>query len=84
MEVNNTQQATDQTMRLVSKHSDTIRNHREALRRIGKLSVLINNKLNAFMHAIDGNFLHASIEDILRGDHGIYGNNNIIYHFIKY
>ncbi|CAF1491784.1 unnamed protein product, partial [Adineta steineri] len=53
MEVNNTQQATDQTMRLVSKHSDTIRNHHEALRRVGELSVLINNKLNAFMHAID-------------------------------
>ncbi|CAF4145153.1 unnamed protein product, partial [Adineta steineri] len=53
MKVNNTQQATDQTMRLVNKHSDTIRNHHEALRRVGELSVLINNKLNAFMHAID-------------------------------
>ncbi|CAF1281355.1 unnamed protein product [Adineta steineri] len=67
MEVNNTQQASNRTMRLVNKYSDTIRNHHEALRRVGKLSVLINNKLNAFMHAIEDHFLHISIKDILRG-----------------
>ncbi|CAF4044475.1 unnamed protein product, partial [Adineta steineri] len=66
MEVNNTQQAINRTMRLVNKHSDTIQSHHEALRRVGKLSVLINNKLNAFMHTIEDHFLHTSIEDILR------------------
>ena len=54
-------------MQLVNEHSDTIRNHDEAIRRFGAFSVFINNKLNEFMHTVEGHFLHTSIEDILGG-----------------
>ena len=67
MELNNTQQAINRTTQLVNEHSDAIRNHDEAIRRFGAFSVFINNKLNAFMHTVEGQFLHTSIEDILRG-----------------
>ncbi|CAF0939465.1 unnamed protein product [Adineta steineri] len=67
MELNDTQQAISRTMELVNEHSETIRNHDEAIRKIGEFSASINNKLDAFMHAVEGHILHTSIEDILRG-----------------
>ena len=67
MELNNTQQAINRTIGLVNEHSDIIQNHDEAIRTVGAFSVLINNKLNAFMRNVEGHFLHISIEDILTG-----------------
>ena len=67
MELNNTQRAINRTMRLVNEHSDAIRNHDEAISRFGAFSVFVDNKLNAFMHNVEGHFLHTSNEDILRG-----------------
>ena len=58
MELNNTQQAINRTMQLVNEHSDAIRNHDEAIRRFGAFSVFINNKLNAFMHTVEGHLLY--------------------------
>ena len=75
MELNNTQRAINRTMRLVNEHSDAIRNHDEAIR-FDAFSVFINNKLNAFMHNVEGHFLHTSTEDILRG--------KLNFHFIHY
>lgn len=76
VELNSTQQAINRTMHLVNQHSDTIRAHDEAIRRIGEFSTFINNKLNAFMHNVEGHFLHTSIEGILRG--------NLNLHFIHH
>lgn len=74
MELSNTQQALNRTMELVNEHSDILRNHDEAIRTIGNASLMINNKLNAFIHNVEGQFLHTSIEDIL--------NDKLNLHFI--
>ena len=66
MELDKTQEAVNRTMRLVNDHSDALRAHDEAIRRVGEFSKSINAKLDAFMHAVEGHFLRASIEDILR------------------
>jgi paraquat-inducible protein B len=66
MELDKTQEAVNRTMQLVNDHSEMLRSHDEAIRRIGELSKLIDNKLDAFMHAVEGQFLRTSIEDILR------------------
>ena len=76
VELNSTQQAINRTMHLVNQHSDAIRDHDEAIRKIGEFSTFINNKLNAFMHNVEGHFLHTSIENILRG--------NLNLHFIHH
>jgi hypothetical protein len=66
MELDNTQQAINRTMRLVNEHSDKLRDHDEAIRRVGDFSVFVNNKLNEFMHNVEGHFLHTAMQDILR------------------
>lgn len=68
VELNSTQQAINRTMHLVNHHSDTLRDHDEAIRRVGDFSTFINNKLNAFMHVVEGHFLRTSIEGILKGN----------------
>ena len=65
MELDKTQEAINRTMQLVNDHSDILRSHDEAIRRVGEFSKFIDNKLNAFMHAVEGQFLRTSIEDIL-------------------
>ncbi|CAF1545772.1 unnamed protein product [Adineta ricciae] len=54
MELNSTQEAINRTMHLVNQHTDTLREHDDAIRRIGEFSTFINNKLNAFMHNVEG------------------------------
>jgi isocitrate dehydrogenase kinase/phosphatase len=76
VELNSTQQAINRTMYLVNQHTDILRDHDEAIRKIGEFSTFINNKLNAFMHNVEGHFLHTSIEGILRG--------NLNLHFIHH
>ena len=76
VELNSTQQAINRTMYLVNQHTDTLRDHDEAIRKIGEFSTFINNELNAFMHNVEGHFLHTSIEGILRG--------NLNLHFIHH
>jgi hypothetical protein len=44
MELDNTQQAINRTMRLVNEHSDKLRDHDEAIRTVGDFSVFVNNK----------------------------------------
>ena len=66
MELDKTQEAINRTMQLVNDHSEMLRSHDEAIRRVGEFSKLINNKLDAFMHAVEGQFLCTSIEDMLR------------------
>ena len=66
MELDKTQDAINRTMQLVNDHSEMLRSHDEAIRRVGEFSKFINNKLDAFMHAVEGQFLRTSIEDILR------------------
>ncbi len=41
VELNSTQQAINRTMHLVNQHSDTIRGHDEAIRRIGEFQPLL-------------------------------------------
>ena len=65
MELDKTQEAINRTMQLVNDHSDMLRSHDEAIRRVGEFSKFIGNKLDAFMHAVEGQFLRTSIEDIL-------------------
>jgi hypothetical protein len=64
-ELNNTQYALNRTMYLVNEHTDVLRAHDEAIRTVGKFSVFLNDKLNAFMQSVEGRFLHHSIENIL-------------------
>ena len=66
MELNYTQQAINRTMGLINEHSDILRDHDEAIRRSGEYSTILTNKLNAFMHNVEGQFLRSSVEDILR------------------
>ena len=66
VELEKTQEAVNRTMQLVNDHAEIIRAHDEAIRRVGEFSKFINTKLDAFMHAVEGQFLRASIEDILR------------------
>ena len=67
VELNHTQQAVDRTMRLVNDHVELLRDHDEAIRKLGEYSIFLNRKLDRFLHAVEGHFLHTSIEDILRG-----------------
>lgn len=64
-ELNSTQQALNRTMHLVNQYSDTIRSHDEAIRTLSSISIHTNVKLSSFIHAVEGHFLHSSIEDIL-------------------
>ena len=66
MELDKTQEAINRILQLVNDHSDMLRSHDEAIRRVGEFSKFIGNKLDAFMHAVEGQFLRTSIEDILR------------------
>ena len=66
MKLDKTQEAVNRTMQLVNDHTEVLLSHDEAIRRVGEFSKLINNKLDAFMHAVEGQFLRTSIEDILR------------------
>ena len=66
MELNDTQSALNRTMHLVNEHIYTLCVHDEAIKSVGKFSIFINNKLNAFMHSVEGHFLHNSMERILK------------------
>lgn len=65
LELEKTQEAVNRTMQLVNDHADLLRSHDEAIRRVGEYSKYINGKLDAFMHAVEGQFLRSSMEDIL-------------------
>ena len=64
-ELENTQQALNRTMHLVNQYSDTIRTHDEAIKTLDSMSIQTSVKLNSFIHAVEGHFLHNSIENIL-------------------
>ena len=60
-ELNNTQNALNRIIYLVNEHTDILRAHDEAIKKVGEFSVFLNNKLNASMHFIEVHFLHSSI-----------------------
>lgn len=64
-ELQGTQDALNRTIRLLNMHTDTIRMHDKAIRDMETITLHIKSKLDTFIYAVEGHFLHSSMENIL-------------------
>lgn len=56
MELEKTQEAVNRAMQRVDDHSEMLQSHDKTIRRLHGFSKLANDKLDAFVHPVDGQF----------------------------
>ncbi|CAF4625157.1 unnamed protein product [Rotaria sp. Silwood2] len=67
-ELNHTEFALNQTIQLVNEHSEILRRTDDKMRTIHSMTLFLNERLAALIHAVEAHFIHTSIENIMKNN----------------